>query len=65
LIPEVQADDLIPTYGGVRAQALMNNSIVDVLIVKSQHAIYVCNAPSPAARSWLEIGKAIARQIPE
>ncbi|MBE9190605.1 L-2-hydroxyglutarate oxidase [Gloeocapsopsis crepidinum LEGE 06123] len=67
LIPAVQADDLIPTHAGVRAQALMNNGnlVDDFLIVKSQHAIHVCNAPSPAATSSLEIGKAIARQIPE
>ena len=67
LIPEMQADDLIPTHAGVRAQALMNDGklVDDFLIVKGQNSIHVCNAPSPAATSSLEIGKAIVEQIPE
>jgi (S)-2-hydroxyglutarate dehydrogenase len=66
LIPEVQSEDLIPTHAGVRAQALMNDGklVDDFLIVKGQHSIHVCNAPSPAATSSLEIGKAVAEQIP-
>ena len=67
LIPEVQADDLIPTHAGVRAQALMNDGklVDDFLIVKGSNSIHVCNAPSPAATSSIEIGKAILEQIPE
>ncbi|MEI6441681.1 MAG: L-2-hydroxyglutarate oxidase [Nostocales cyanobacterium ELA583] len=67
LIPEVQAEDVIPTHAGVRAQALMNNGslVDDFLIVKGENSIHVCNAPSPAATSSLEIGKAIVQQIPE
>ncbi|WP_250122663.1 L-2-hydroxyglutarate oxidase [Chroococcidiopsis sp. CCMEE 29] len=67
LIPEVQADDLIPTHAGVRAQALMNDGklVDDFLIVKGQNSVHVCNAPSPAATSSIEIGKAIVEQIPE
>jgi L-2-hydroxyglutarate oxidase len=67
LIPEVQADDLIPTHAGVRAQALMNDGklVDDFLIVKSENSVHVCNAPSPAATSSIEIGKAIVEQIPE
>jgi (S)-2-hydroxyglutarate dehydrogenase len=67
LIPEVQAEDVIPTHAGVRAQALMNNGslVEDFLIVKGENSIHVCNAPSPAATSSLEIGKAIVEQIPE
>ncbi len=65
LIPEVQAKDLVPTHAGVRAQALMNNGklVDDFLIVKGQNSIHVCNAPSPAATSSLEIGKAVVQQI--
>jgi L-2-hydroxyglutarate oxidase len=37
----------------------------DFLIVKAQSSIHVCNAPSPAATSSIEIGKAIVKQIPE
>ncbi|MGV2829122.1 L-2-hydroxyglutarate oxidase [Myxosarcina sp. GI1(2024)] len=67
LIPEVQAEDLIPTHAGVRAQALLNNGklVDDFSIVPGQNSIHVCNAPSPAATSSLEIGKAIVRQLPE
>jgi L-2-hydroxyglutarate oxidase len=67
LIPEVQASDLVPTHAGVRAQALMNDGklVDDFLIVESKNAIHVCNAPSPAATSSIEIGKAIALAIPE
>jgi L-2-hydroxyglutarate oxidase len=67
LIPEVQAEDLIPTHAGVRAQALMNDGklVDDFLIVKGQNSVHVCNAPSPAATSSIEIGKAIVEQIPE
>jgi L-2-hydroxyglutarate oxidase len=66
LIPEVQSEDLVPTHAGVRAQALMNDGklVDDFLIVKGEHSIHVCNAPSPAATSSLEIGKAVAAQIP-
>ena len=67
LIPEVHAEDLIPTHAGVRAQALMNNGklVDDFLIVKGQNSLHVCNAPSPAATSSLEIGNAVAEQIPQ
>lgn len=67
LIPEVQADDLVPTHAGVRAQALMNDGklVDDFLIVEGKNATHVCNAPSPAATSSIEIGKAIASAIPE
>lgn len=67
LIPEVQAEDLVPTHAGVRAQALMNNGslVDDFLIIQGENSVHVCNAPSPAATSSLEIGKAIVSQIPE
>lgn len=65
LIPEVQAEDLVPTHAGVRAQALMDDGklVDDFLIVPGQNSVHVCNAPSPAATSSLEIGKAIVAQI--
>lgn len=67
LIPEVQSDDLIPTHAGVRAQALMNDGklVDDFLIIHGQNTVHVCNAPSPAATSSIEIGKAIVAQIPQ
>jgi (S)-2-hydroxyglutarate dehydrogenase len=62
LIPEIQAEDLIPSSSGVRAQALMDDGklVDDFLIIKGRNSIHVCNAPSPAATSSLEIGKTIA-----
>ncbi|MDY6938752.1 MAG: L-2-hydroxyglutarate oxidase [Cyanobacteriota bacterium] len=65
LIPEIQASDLEPIPPGVRAQALRDNGelVNDFLIVRAQHSVHVCNAPSPAATSSLEIGRAIADRV--
>jgi L-2-hydroxyglutarate oxidase len=67
LIPEVQPKDVIPTHAGVRAQALSSNGklVDDFLIIDRPKALHVCNAPSPAATSSLEIGRAIAAQVPQ
>ena len=66
LIPEVQPDDVIPTHAGVRAQALANEGTLvdDFWVVRERNSLHVCNAPSPAATSSLEIGKALVAQIP-
>jgi len=66
LIPEVQMEDVTPTHAGVRAQALLENGqlVDDFLIVRGENTLHVCNAPSPAATSSLEIGKAVAEQAP-
>lgn len=66
LIPEVKSEDVIPTHAGVRAQALMDDGklVDDFLIIQGQNSVHVCNAPSPAATSSLEIGKAVLEQIP-
>lgn len=66
LIPEVHADDIVPTHAGVRAQALMKDGrlVDDFLIIKGDHSLHVCNAPSPAATSSIEIGKSIVDQTP-
>jgi (S)-2-hydroxyglutarate dehydrogenase len=67
LIPEVKSEDLVPTHAGVRAQALMNDGklVDDFLIVQGENSVHVCNAPSPAATSSIEIGKYIVAEIPE
>ena len=67
LIPEVQAEDLVPTHAGVRAQALKNDGklVDDFSIVCERNSVHVCNAPSPAATSSLEIGRAIVNKIVE
>lgn len=65
LIPEIQASDLVPTHAGVRAQALKESGdlVDDFLIIQGEKSIHVCNAPSPAATSSLEIGKAIIEHV--
>lgn len=67
LIPDVRSEDLVPTHAGVRAQALMNDGklVDDFLIIHGENCAHVCNAPSPAATSSIEIGKAITAEIPE
>jgi L-2-hydroxyglutarate oxidase len=62
LIPEITEADLVPAPAGVRAQALKTDgSLVDDFhLLKSERAIHVCNAPSPAATASIEIGRHIA-----
>ena len=62
LVPDIDADDLVPGGSGVRAQALDRNGrlIDDFRIEEGPGAIHVLNAPSPAATSSLMIGKHIA-----
>ncbi|MFZ0829028.1 MAG: L-2-hydroxyglutarate oxidase [Verrucomicrobiia bacterium] len=66
LIPEIREDDLIPGEAGVRAQALRPDGglVDDFLMICSDRALHVCNAPSPAATASLEIGRTIAEQVP-
>ena len=65
VVPSLQADDLIKSRSGVRAQACERNGslIDDFRILKKGPVIHVCNAPSPAATSCLSIGKSIANLI--
>ena len=66
LVPEVQADDLIPSQNGVRAQALLRDGTMvdDFLLLEGKNSLHVCNAPSPAATASLEIAKKIANKVP-
>jgi L-2-hydroxyglutarate oxidase len=65
LIPEITESDLVPAPAGVRAQALKTDgSLVDDFhLLKSERAIHVCNAPSPAATASIEIGRHIAATL--
>jgi (S)-2-hydroxyglutarate dehydrogenase len=62
LIPEIQSEDLDTGGAGVRAQACDREGglVDDFLILESDYAINVCNAPSPAATSSLAIGETVA-----
>jgi L-2-hydroxyglutarate oxidase len=66
LIPEINEADLVPAKAGVRAQALLKDGglVDDFMIINSDNAIHVCNAPSPAATASLEIGRLIANLLP-
>ena len=57
LVPELVESDLVPGESGVRAQAMLPDGtlVQDFLIVTSQGAIHVLNAPSPAATCSLAI----------
>ncbi|SFJ48787.1 L-2-hydroxyglutarate oxidase [Halobacillus dabanensis] len=67
LVPEIQADDIIPTNAGVRAQAMLKDGqlVDDFHLITGKRSVHVCNAPSPAATASLEIGKEIARRLPQ
>ena len=63
LIPEIRENDLETGGAGVRAQACDRSGglLDDFLIYENDHAINVCNAPSPAATSSFSIGETIAQ----
>lgn len=65
LMPEISADDIETAPAGVRAQALdpSGNLVDDFLIRESEHAVHVCNAPSPAATACLTIGTEVASRL--
>ena len=66
LVPEVQAEDLMPAASGVRAQALRRDGtmVEDFLLIEGKSSLHVCNAPSPAATASLEIAKKIVSKVP-
>jgi L-2-hydroxyglutarate oxidase len=65
LVPELTRQDVTRSAAGVRAQALAPDGslIDDFLIVGDDNAVHVCNAPSPAATSSLEIGRVVAERV--
>lgn len=65
LIPEIRAEHLVAARAGVRAQSLgLDGSLVDDFeIVEAQQAVNVCNAPSPAATSALNVGQLVVDRL--
>jgi 2-hydroxyglutarate dehydrogenase len=61
-VPELEVADVLPGPSGVRAQALdRDGRLVDDFVVhRTEHALHVRNAPSPAATSSLALAKLIA-----
>lgn len=67
LVPEIRADLIEAAPAGVRAQAVSPDGrmVDDFLIVDSERIVNVCNAPSPAATSSLNIGNLIVDRLSE
>jgi (S)-2-hydroxyglutarate dehydrogenase len=65
LVPAVQAQDLLPGGAGVRAQAMRPDGALvdDFLFEDGPNALYILNAPSPAATASLAIGGEIAARV--
>ena len=64
LVPEIESNHLLAAPSGVRAQAVSpdGNMVDDFLIQQNKNITNVCNAPSPAATSSLNIGSIIAEK---
>jgi L-2-hydroxyglutarate oxidase len=62
LVPEIRPANLHRAGSGVRAQALDEKGglVDDFRIVRSERAVHVLNAPSPAATASIPIGEEIA-----
>lgn len=65
LLPEIRADDLQPGGAGVRAQAVLSDGSLasDFHFARSDGALHVLNAPSPAATASLAIADEIVREV--
>jgi 2-hydroxyglutarate dehydrogenase len=61
-VPAIRADDLLPAFGGVRAQAVARDGrlVDDFALSYTPRAVHVRNAPSPAATSSLALAARIA-----
>jgi L-2-hydroxyglutarate oxidase len=66
-LPELGPSDVLPGPVGIRAQALARDgSLIDDFVVhRTERAIHVRNAPSPAATASLALARLIADQADE
>lgn len=64
-VPELRVADVLPGPAGVRAQALARDgTLVDDFVVhRTERAVHVRNAPSPAATSSLALARLIADEV--
>jgi L-2-hydroxyglutarate oxidase LhgO len=62
LVPELDVRDVEPGLSGIRAQALDRDGrlVDDFVVQRTERALHVRNAPSPAATSSLAVAKLIA-----
>jgi (S)-2-hydroxyglutarate dehydrogenase len=63
-VPELEPGDFLPYFSGVRAQALARDGrlVDDFVVSRTERALHVRNAPSPAATSVLALARLIADQ---
>jgi L-2-hydroxyglutarate oxidase len=61
-VPELEVKDVRPAFAGVRAQALGRDGrlVDDFVFSRTERALHVRNAPSPAATSSLAIARRVA-----
>jgi (S)-2-hydroxyglutarate dehydrogenase len=66
-VPELRPADLIPGHAGVRGQAVARDGtlIDDFVVSRTERALHVRNAPSPAATSCLALARLIADRTDE
>ena len=64
-VPELSRRDLRPAFAGVRAQAVGRDGrlIDDFVFSRTERALHVRNAPSPAATSALAIARRLADEV--
>jgi 2-hydroxyglutarate dehydrogenase len=60
-VPELRPDDVLPGPAGIRAQALARDGrlVDDFAVSRTERALHVRNAPSPAATSSLALARLI------
>src|SRR5262245_11693570 len=66
-VPDLEVADVLPGFSGIRAQAVGRDGrlIDDFIVHRTERALHVRNAPSPAATSSLALAKLIADQAEE
>jgi (S)-2-hydroxyglutarate dehydrogenase len=66
-VPELRAADTVPGPSGIRAQALDRDGrlVDDFVLHRTERALHLRNAPSPAATSSLAIARLIADEVDE
>jgi L-2-hydroxyglutarate oxidase len=66
-VPELRPHDLVPGHAGVRGQAVARDGelIDDFVVTRTERALHVRNAPSPAATSCLALARLIGDRADE
>ena len=66
-VPELEPADVLPSFAGLRAQALARDGTLvdDFVFSQTGQALHVRNAPSPGATSALAIARAVADRAGE